>query len=305
MSDLKKKVIGVVMGGVSGEREISLKSGAAVAKALRSAGFEAREVVVDDKVAEQLPAAGIDVAFIALHGGWGEDGRVQALCEMLDLSYTGSGVLASGLAMNKMQAKTIFVQNDIPTPEYCPGISREFVLDTMGFSVPLVIKPTAEGSTLGVHIVREMGEFDHALADAKRYDETPIVEQYIPGREITVGVLAGEALGVVEIVPKSGFYDYESKYTEGASEYVAPADVDPEVENKAREFAARSFESLGCQGAARVDLRLDPDRGLFVLEVNTIPGMTPLSLLPMSAAVTGISFEQLCERIVGIAVEVK
>jgi D-alanine-D-alanine ligase len=252
-----------------------------------------------------LRAAGIVGAFIALPGGWGDDGRVQALCEMLGLPYTGSGVLASALAMNKGQSKALFVQQGIPTPAYCPALSSEFVFETMNFQPPLVVKPNSEGSTLGVSIVTKESDFEPALARARQYDDTPLVEEFIPGRELTVGVLAGQGLGVVEIVPKSGFYDYASKYTKGASEYLCPAELSLEVESTIRELGVRAYQALGCRGAARVDFRLDPVRGPFVLEVNTVPGMTPLSLLPLSAQAVGISFPELCERILLLALEGK
>ena len=305
MKDIKAKVIGVVMGGVSAEREISLNSGNAVADALESRGYRVTRLDVDEAVADQLREANIDAAFIVLHGGWGEDGRIQGLCEMLRIPYTGSGVLASGLAMNKSQAKAIFVQHEIPTPAWCPAISRSFVFDTMRFIPPLVVKPNAEGSTVGIGIVRKEKEFDEALERAREYDETPIVEEFIEGREITVGVLAGEPMGVVEIKPKSGFYDYSSKYTSGASDYVAPAEITHELTEKVRELGRKAYDALNCRGGARVDLRLRGDDELFVLEVNTIPGMTRLSLLPMSAKVMGLSFEDLCERMLQSALEGK
>ena len=293
MIDLKDTVIGVVMGGVSAEREVSLNSGKAVAESLRGGGFTVRDVVVDAGVSEQLREARIDVAFLCLHGGWGEDGRVQALCEMLHLPYTGSGVLASALAMNKPQAKAIFVQHQIPTPPYCPAISREFVFKTMNFQVPLVVKPSAEGSPVGVTVVKTEDQFD----------ETPMAEKFIPGRELTVAVLDGEPLGVVEIIPPPGkIYDYDAKY-KGESSYVAPAELLAATEAQLRELAQRSYLALGCRGAARVDFRLDPSGAPFVLEVNTIPGMTALSLLPMSAQVAGISFLELCERMVRSALK--
>jgi D-alanine-D-alanine ligase len=303
MSELKTKTVGVVMGGVSAEREVSLRSGRAVAEALRQRGHRVKEVDVDAGVAEQLRSSGIDVAFICLHGGWGEDGRFQALCEMLGIHYTGSGVLASGLAMNKSQAKAIFVQNQIPTPDYCPGVSREFVFETMKFKAPLVIKPNAEGSTVGASIVLKESEFEAALEKAREYDETPIVEEYIPGRELTVGVLAGAPMGVVEVKPQSGFYDYRSKYTAGACVYVSPAELPSDLTSLIQDLGRRAYSSLGCRGAARVDFRLDPERGPYVLEVNTIPGMTPLSLLPLSAKAAGLSFEDLCERMLSSALE--
>lgn len=296
MTELKKQRIGVVMGGEGAEREVSLKSGRAVAEALSSLGYDVREVVVDAGVAEQLKDAGIKIAFLALHGGWGEDGRVQALCEMMKLPYTGSGVLASALAMNKAQAKAIFLQNRIPTPAWCPALSREFVLESMKFQLPLVIKPTAQGSTVGVSVVHQEGEFAAALEKAREFDDTPLVEEFIPGRELTVGVLDGEPLGVVEIVPQGGFYDYQAKYTPGSSRYVAPAELEPDRTRELRELGRSAYQALGCRGGARVDFRLDEKRGPFALEVNTIPGMTRLSLLPMSARVMGIEFAELCER---------
>jgi len=300
--DLKDKKIGVVMGGVSAERDISIKSGKAVTEALKERGYDAHEVLVDERVAEQLADAGIGAAFIVLHGGWGEDGRIQALCEMLRIPYTGSGVLASGLAMNKPQAKAIFMQNGIPTPAHCPAISREFVFDSMCMKPPLVIKPSAEGSTVGISVVRMESEFDEALKKASEFDETPMAEEFIEGRELTVGVIDGEPLGVVEVVPKSGFYDYESKYTPGATEYVAPAEISDELAEKVREIGKQSYAALGCRGAARVDMRYEEKRGPFVLELNTIPGMTRLSLLPMSAKVMGMDFGELCERMLKGAV---
>jgi D-alanine-D-alanine ligase len=294
--DLKEKIIAVVMGGTSGEREVSLESGEAVAKALTKKGYNVKKLVVNHQVADQLKKEKIDVAFIALHGGWGEDGRAQALCEMLNIPYTGSGVLASALAMNKPQAKAIFVHHNIPTPAYCPALSRIFVMKKMGLKPPIVIKPSSEGSTLGVSIVTREEEFDAALEKACQYDQHPMVEEYIEGREITVGVLDGQPLGVVEIIPRQGFYDFHAKYTSGGSEYQAPASIPGKATEEIRRLAKAAYEALGCAGGARVDLRLSERRGPFVLEVNTIPGMTSHSLLPKSAAVMGIEFEELVER---------
>ncbi len=294
--NLKEKMIGVVMGGTSGEREISMQSGKAIAGALVSLGYKVKELVVDEAVADQLRSADIELAFLALHGGWGEDGRIQALCEMLGMPYTGSGVLASALAMNKTQAKAIFIHHGIPTPLYCPALSKSFVLEKMGFPLPLVIKPSSEGSTLGVGIVRKEDEFDAAFERALAYDPHPMTEEYIEGREITVGVLDGEPLGVVEIIPEKGFYDYEAKYIQGGSEYEAPARLPEKTTEQVRAWGKAAYESLGCWGGARVDMRLHPERGAFVLEINTIPGMTSSSLLPKSAACMGIGFEELVER---------
>ncbi len=293
--EFKDKKIGVIMGGVSPEREVSLKSGEAVLNALKRLGYNAHPLVVDENVLEQIKQSGIEVAFIALHGGWGEDGRIQAMLEFLGIPYTGSGVVASALAMNKPQSKALFMQSQIPTPRYCPALSEEFVFEEMKFQLPVVVKPSAEGSTVGVSIVKSREEFQPALEKAKQYDELPIVEEYISGREITCGVLDGEALEVVEIVPPNEFYDYEAKYS-GKSKYIVPAPLASGLRDWIRRLAEQAYQVLHCRGGARVDFRLDEKRGPFVLEVNTIPGMTELSLLPMSAKAFGIGFDELVER---------
>jgi len=297
IEELKNKKIGVLMGGTSMEREVSLKSGNAILSALNRLGYNAVGVVIEDDALAPLKEQGIELAFIALHGGFGEDGRIQALLEFLKIPYTGSGVVASALAMNKPHSKAIFAQRGIPTPRFVPALSEEFVFDEMKFSVPVVVKPSCEGSTVGVSIVRERRDFSKALAEAKRYDDVPMVEEFIDGREITCGVLDGEALEVVEIVPISGFYDYQAKYTAGGSEYIVPAKLEPKIREYVRELSKRAYDALHCQGAARVDFRLHPEAGPFVLEINTIPGMTERSLLPMSAKAVGIDFDELVERI--------
>ena len=295
MADLKKMRVGVVMGGVTGEREVSLRSGAAVAAALRERGYAVAEVAVSDRVVEELQRAKLQAAFLALHGGWGEDGRVQALCELLGVPYTGSGVLASALAMHKVRAKALFQADGIPTPRHCPAEAAEPVLKAMGEKFPLVVKPVAEGSSLGVAVVEKAGDLEPAIAAARRFGEA-MAEEYIDGREVTVGVLDGEPMGVVEMIPHEGFYDYRAKYQKGETDYRSPAELPAETAELVRELGGRAFRSLGCRGGARVDLRLHPKRGPFVLEVNTIPGMTELSLLPKSAGVMGIPFAELVER---------
>jgi len=297
IKELKGKKVGVVMGGVSAEYEVSKKSGNAILEALKRLGYNAEPLTVSENVIPELQKSKIDVAFVALHGGWGEDGRIQSIFELLKIPYTGSGVVASSMAMNKPQAKAVFTQKGIPTPKYCPAVSEEFVFEEMRFDLPLVVKPSSEGSTVGVSIVRKREEFDKAFKLAKKFDELPMVEEYIAGREITCGVLDCEPLEVVEVKPKSGFYDYEAKYKDGASEYQVPAKLKPEMRGWVQELSRRACEALHCRGGARVDFRLHPERGPFVLEVNTIPGMTGHSLLPMSAAATGIGFDDLVERI--------
>ena len=297
IKELKGKKVGVVMGGVSAEHEVSKKSGNAILEALKRLGYNAEPLMVSENVIPELQKSKVDVAFVALHGGWGEDGRIQSIFELLKLPYTGSGVVASSMAMNKPQAKAVFTQKGIPTPKYCPAVSEEFVFDEMRFDLPLVVKPSSEGSTVGVSIVRQREEFAKAFKLAKKFDELPMVEEYIAGREITCGVLDCEPLEVVEVKPKSGFYDYDAKYKHGASEYEVPAKMKPEMRGWVQELSRRACEALHCRGGARVDFRLHPERGPFVLEVNTIPGMTEHSLLPMSAAAMGIGFDELVERI--------
>jgi D-alanine-D-alanine ligase len=297
IKEFEGKKIGVIMGGVSAEHKVSMASGEAVLAALKRLGYKAQELVVSDNVISELQAAQIDIAFVALHGGWGEDGRIQSIFELLKIPYTGSGVVASSLAMHKPQAKAIFTQKGIPTPKYCPAVSEEFVFEEMKFDLPFILKPSNEGSTVGVSIVRQRSEFKAALELARKYDELPMVEEYITGREITCGVLDGEPLEVVEIKPKSGFYDYGAKYDQGGSEYEAPAKLPAGVSGWVKELSRRAYDALHCRGGARVDFRVHPERGPFVLEVNTIPGMTSHSLLPMSAAAVGVSFDQLVEKI--------
>jgi len=303
--EFKKKRIGVIMGGASMEREVSLKSGNAILQALKRLGYQALPVVIEEDVLNPIKELKIEIAFLALHGGWGEDGRIQAMFEFLKIPYTGSGVVASALAMNKPHSKAVFLQRGIPTPKYCPAVSEQFVFAEMNFELPVVIKPSAEGSTVGVGIVRKREDFAPALLEAKKYDEVPMVEEFIAGREITCGVLESEPLEVVEIVPRSGFYDYQAKYTPGASEYIVPARLQEKTRALIRELSQRAYDALHCQGAARVDFRLHSEAGPFVLELNTIPGMTERSLLPMSAKAKGIEFDQLVERILKSALAKK
>ncbi len=296
MPDLKHRRLGVVMGGVTGEREVSLRSGAAIAVALRARGYPVEEVVVSARVVEELQAARLEAAFLALHGGWGEDGRLQALCELLGIAYTGSGVLASALAMHKASAKALFEAHGIPTPRHCRAEAPDQILDAMRGRLPLVVKPVAEGSSLGVSVVERKEELEKALEAARRYGRDCLAEEFIAGREVTVGVLDGKPMGVVEMITREGFYDYRAKYQKGETEYRAPAELPPALSEGIRELGRRAYQALGCGGGARVDFRLHPERGPFVLEVNTIPGMTELSLLPKSAGVMGIGFEELVER---------
>lgn len=288
--------VAVLLGGRSAEREVSLRTGAAIAEALRRRGREVVEIDARDDLSARLAAAAPDAAFLALHGRWGEDGTVQGLLEMLGVPYTGSGVLASALAMDKGLSKVVFRANGVPTPDFQvlrPGQPA----DAVELSAPLVAKPLREGSTIGVAVARTDAEVPAAVAHAREHAAEVLIEAFVSGRELTLGVLDGQTLPLVEVVPEGGFYDYESKYTPGRTRYLCPAPLEERVAAEATRAGAAAYTALGCAGAARVDVLLDGAGAPWVLEVNTIPGMTPTSLLPKAAAAAGIEFEELVERI--------
>jgi D-alanine-D-alanine ligase len=290
------------MGGLSSEREISIKSGMAVLEALKRQGVEAFPVILDGDVVEKVLNAQMDLAFLALHGKLGEDGTIQGLLELLRIPYTGSGVLGSALAMDKVKAKQIFLASGIPTPEFV--VWEEGMSPT--FPLPWVVKPVSEGSTIGVSIVREEAELESALSKALEYDSEVFIERFIPGKELTVAVLNGRPLEVIEILPEGGFYDFESKYTPGKTQYLIPAPIGEELRKRAKELAVLAYKALKCSGCIRVDFRLDPEGGLWVLEVNTIPGMTATSLVPRAASYEGLSFDELVLEILkGASLKVK
>ena len=297
---LKKKRIGVLMGGMSSEREVSLMSGKAILQALLDLGYEARPVEADENLAPSLRQEKIEVAFIGLHGALGEDGSVQGLLEMMRIPYTGSGILASALSMNKWVSRQIFVQNGLPVPRYIflPHPTKEWVsVSTIPFPFPVVIKPCQEGSSVGVTIVTHPREIPLAAEKAFEYGGGILVEEYIKGREIQVGVLDDVALGAIEIVPKITFYSYEAKYTDGLADHFFPAPIPREDYDKALELGLNAHRLLGCEGATRVDLLYQEPGKFFLLEVNSLPGMTPLSLLPEIAKGVGIPFSMLVERV--------
>lgn len=298
--ELLAKRIGVLMGGVSAEREVSLSSGAAVLDALKSLGYDAVGVDLKEDAARRIWESRIQVAFVALHGRWGEDGVIQGLLEAMGIPYTGSGVLASALGMDKVRSRWIFERHGLPVPPYkllTPQEARSFVPGLQGPDLPLVVKPSREGSSIGVHIVREKGDLRVALEEALSFGHQVLVERYIPGREIQVGILDDRALGAIEIRPKLEFYDYSAKYTDGLAEHIFPAPLEAERYQRALDLALEAHRLLGCEGGTRVDMRLEEPGDFHVLEVNTLPGMTPLSLLPEIAAGVGIGFAELCERI--------
>jgi D-alanine-D-alanine ligase len=297
---LKKKKIGVMMGGLSREREISLKTGKAILKALAEKGYTVCPIDVGQDIVETLIKKKIECAFIALHGRFGEDGTIQGMLELMRIPYTGAGVLASALALHKIMAKKIFLCEKIPTPPFEVFQRQEIGKDPprkISLPLPLVVKPAREGSTIGVSIARTEEELVLAFKEAGKYDEEILVEEFLKGKEITVGILEDIPLPVIEIVPKSGFYDYHSKYTKGETQYIIPARVPREKYLNAQEMSLKAFRVLGCSGCARVDLMTDENGNPFVIDVNTMPGMTETSLLPQAASYAGIAFEDLVERI--------
>jgi D-alanine-D-alanine ligase len=301
LSKWKNKTVGVLMGGDSSEREVSLKSGRACADALLRLGYRVRTIDVDADVATTLRREQVEVAFIALHGHPGEDGCVQGLLEIAGIPYTGSGVLASAIGMSKLASRALFIHHHIPMP---PGFSMthgESLPDPLPFDFPVVVKPVSQGSSLGVSIVATPANMGEAIEAAFGYDPQIVVEQYIPGREIQVGILNDEAIGTMEVRPKSGFYDYAAKYMPGMSEHLCPAPLSDATSKAVMAVALRVHRVLGCRGATRVDLRLTDADQPYVLEINTLPGMTETSLLPDIARSCGIDFDQLVEKILDTA----
>ena len=296
-----QRKIGVLMGGLSAERDVSIRSGEAIVAALTERGYDAWPLFVDRDIDLVLRQARIDVAFVTLHGRYGEDGCIQGLLELLGIPYTGSGVLASAMAMNKARAKDLFRLNNLPTaPGYVVEAEHgggEDLAELHGsFGFPVVVKPAGEGSSLGIRIARDELELEAAVEEALRFDDDVLVERFIDGKEISVGILDGKPLGAVEIVPKRGFYDFQNKYTSGRTEYHLPARLSPERYRSALRLATLAHEALGCEGATRVDLIVSDKGNEVVLEINTLPGMTPTSLLPKIAHSAGLSFEDLVEE---------
>ena len=324
------------MGGTSAERDVSIASGLRIAAALRSRGHDVTSLdtargVMDAATERELLVAGVqqappdlealaamsqgslspslgtlpavrqaEVVFLALHGGQGEDGTLQALFDLCGVRYTGTGQLGSALAMDKDLSKRLFRDNGVTTADWlmAPATVAE-VESQLGF--PVVVKPSKQGSTVGLTLVRNPAELEPAIAEAFRYDDEVMLERFISGRELTVGILGHEALPVGEIIPKHELYDYECKYTKGMAVEEFPAKLDPAVADLVQDQAFRAFRALKLRGYARIDFRLDDSGGCFCLEANTLPGMTELSLIPQAAAAAGISFPELCERIVRLA----
>jgi D-alanine-D-alanine ligase len=299
---MKNRRVGVLLGGLSSERQVSLESGQAVVNALIARGYDAHHVFVDRDIDLVLRHETIEIAFLALHGRYGEDGCIQGMLEMLGIPYTGSDVLSSALAMNKLRAKQIFRLNNLPTPPSYATPSElepDEVLARHGdFGFPVVVKPVGEGSSVGVALCETKDELVAAVDAASAFDGQLLVERFIDGQEISVAVLGDRALGAVEIETRRPFYDYAAKYcSAGETSYVLPPRLSPERYRGVLHQAAMAHRALGCTGASRVDLIVSPTGNEYILEVNTVPGMTRSSLLPKIAAAAGLSFEDLVEAI--------
>ena len=327
---ISKPKVALLVGGTSPERQVSKMSGKGVLQALKALQYPT--TIVDPAYGINQPKEeeqfflqkdfaeisnrncietinsdlldDVDVVFSALHGKWAEDGTIQSLLELRSLKYTGSKVLASAVAMDKEMSKVIFRQAGVQTADWLIVRNQDFnsellteeIKNKLGY--PCIIKPNDQGSTVGLTLVKDKLEIKEAISLSLQFSSKALIEKYIPGRELTVAILLDEALPVLEIVPKGGMYDYKHKYTSGMSEYIVPADITEEVAAKAQQQALKAFHSLGCEGYARVDFRLDIDNELYCLEVNTLPGMTPLSLVPKAAKAVGISFEELIKKII-------
>jgi D-alanine-D-alanine ligase len=329
--------VALLMGGTSSERDVSLASGIRIAEALRTCGHDVRVIdpargsISDDEqralasgpvvqtappsqealrrmarealpsFASNLPRQGdVDVVFLGLHGGSGEDGTIQALLDLTGVPYTGSGHLASALAMDKDLSKQLFRRADVTTADWLMApVAVDEVSATLGF--PVIVKPSKQGSTVGLSIVRTASELQPAIDEAFNFDDEVMVEEFIAGRELTVGILGDVALPVGEIIPKHEIYDYECKYTAGMADERFPAELTTQEARRVQDEALRAFRSLKLRGCARIDFRMAKDGMFYCLEANTLPGMTQTSLIPQAAAAAGISFPALCDRIVRLA----
>ena len=290
--------VAVLLGGRSAEREVSLKSGGMVLKALKSRGVDAHAFDPAERDFEFLKKERFERAFIALHGRFGEDGTVQGILEWLGIPYTGSGVLASALAMDKLRTKRIWAAEKLPTPKYellCGETNFRIAARKLG--LPIMVKPASEGSSIGMSKVRAAGKLEEAYRAAAKYDRVVIAEQFIDGVELTCGILGGEALPLIKLETPREFYDYEAKYLADDTRYILPSGMPAKKERGLQELCLAAFRTLGCEGWGRVDLMLNRRGRPFLLEVNTAPGMTDHSLVPMAARAVGLSYEDLCMKI--------
>lgn len=309
--------IGVLCGGLSAEREVSLRTGEAIYQALLTKGYQAVKIDVNRNIADLLKDQDITRAFLALHGPYGEDGTIQGLLEVLGIPYTGCGVLASAIAMSKIMTKRLLVLEGLPTPKFMVTSQNE--IDKLGLEtvakdilakipLPLVVKANTQGSTIGISFVYKAEELPGALDDSLKYDNDILIEQFIKGKEITASILGNNdpiALPLIEITTVTGVYDYSTKYTVGQSDHIIPPSVDGATQSKIKELAITTYRLLGCTGLSRVDFLVDDQNNPYILEVNTMPGMTETSLYPDAAKAAGIEFPELVDRILEYSKEKK
>ncbi len=293
---LKKMKIGVLLGGKSSERDISLKSGSAVLESLKRCGYDAVAIDAQKGLVERLKKEKVEVAFIALHGKWGEDGTVQGLLEIMGIPYTGSGVLGSSTAMDKAVMKLICMAQGIPTPAYTISYDGTGIK----FPTPFVVKPANEGSTIGISIVRTKKDQGAAMEEALKYDRKLVIEEFVQGQEITVAVVNSVALPVIEVRPLKGFYDFEAKYTKGMTDYIVPAGISKKLSRRTQDIARETYRTFDLAGCARIDMLIREETPL-VIDINTSPGMTETSLAPKAWAHTGRTFDDLVEEILSEA----
>lgn len=304
MGLITSKKIGVLLGGLSSEREVSLSSGNAILKALREKGYNAVPVDVGRDAAEKIGQSGAEVAFVALHGKFGEDGAIQGMLEIMGIPYTGSGILASAIGMDKTVSKQVFRSQGLHVGPYevlWAGDTDAVRTVSDRMTLPLVVKPHSEGSSVGVSLVERKEDLAAAVELAFQYGEQVLIEKFIKGREVQVGILGNRALGAIEIVPKRAFYDYSAKYEKGMSDHFFPARISDAVYKRTLEAGLSAHRAIGCRGYSRVDFIVDDDGSASILEVNTLPGMTTTSLFPEIAKGTGIDFPELVEEILGLA----
>jgi len=292
----KPKKIAVLMGGPGEEKDVSLKSGQAIIKALNHNGYDVTSIILDTKLEKLVKELlSVDLVFLGLHGNIGENGTIQGFLDALGIIYTGSGPLSSAICMDKNISKIIAKNNGIMTPKWklC-----NTAIDDAKMNYPVIVKPNGQGSTVGLRIAHNESELKPALEYAFNYDNSVLVEEYIQGRELTVMLIDGKAQPVCEIIPSHEFYDYECKYTAGMSKYICPAEIDDNISNYVKKISENLFDLLKCENYSRADFRMDDQNKFWFLEMNTLPGMTDTSLAPMSALAAGISFNELIDKIV-------
>ncbi|MBU1077806.1 MAG: D-alanine--D-alanine ligase [Spirochaetes bacterium] len=305
---IKKMKVGVVYGGPSSERDVSIRSAENVQKALKRKGYNAVMIDLDNNISEKLRKEDIELVYIILHGSPGEDGTIQGLLDIMKIPYTGSGVLGSAISMNKIVTKQLFQANDILTPSFVIIDDEYKISDIEKLKFPIIFKPYAEGSSIGIKKYDTINEFNDSIGDMIKKYSYGIAEEFLTGMEITVGVLDENektiALPILELISENEFYDYDAKYTKGKTRFIIPARLDKRLTRQAQELAIRAFKTLWCRGVSRVDM-IFANKDIYVLEVNTIPGMTDTSDLPAEAREMGIEFDDLVEKILIAGISVK